>query len=98
MASHSHFNPDKDECRRRILDIDDKIPKRQYARSVQKYLRSKDQPVPTISKINNVRNLKQFDLDIVEALEAIVEEEKKLQPKRGAALELGFDFEQKKTA
>lgn len=80
MANHSHYNPDRDQCIEIILRIDKKIPKRRYARRVQAYMLAKGQEVPHIFKINNVRNLKAYDLDIAKALEAISNEKEEAEP------------------
>ena len=46
-----------------------------------------DKDVPVLYKIQAVKNRRQFDLDIVKALEAIIEQEK-LEPERGAVWQM----------
>ena len=89
-------NADKLECLRILDRIEHRIPKRRYAKRVQRLMEYEGKEVPGIYKIQAVKNRRQFDLDIVKALEAIIEQEK-LEPERGAVWQMEV-FEQKKTA
>ncbi|WPP49615.1 hypothetical protein [Catalinimonas niigatensis] len=79
MSIHPKGNPNKEECLRIIGDIENRIPKRRYARRVQEYLKQKGvDNIPDIYRIQSVRNYRIFDLQIAEALRAItIQDEKK---------------------
>lgn len=86
-------NADKQECIRILDQIEDRIPKRRYAKKVQRLMEYQGKEVPGIYKIQAVKNRRQFDLDIVKALEAISNEKEEAELEEGFTMPI--DFEEK---
>lgn len=84
-------NADKQECLRILDRIEDRIPRRRYAKRVQSLMEYEGKEVPGIYKIQAVKNRRQFDLDIVKALEAISNEKEEAEPpKEGYMMKIDF--------